>query len=97
MPSVVEKPHLYILGRCGSKEIEQLAYVDTKQECLDGLAHNIETRSGMEITAVMQFLHGDGPEHQCRNGVQESQNRPNEMNTFLFSGETISQCNLVML
>ena len=30
VPSIIERPHLYILGRCGSKEIEQLAYVDTR-------------------------------------------------------------------
>ena len=30
VPSIIDRPHLYILGRCGSKEIEQLAYVDTR-------------------------------------------------------------------
>ena len=53
VPSVVEKPHLYILGRCGSKETEQLAYVNTRQECLNGLAHALETSNGVEITDVM--------------------------------------------
>ena len=37
-PTIIERPHVYILGRCGSKEIEQLAYVDTRQECLDHLS-----------------------------------------------------------
>ena len=70
VPSVVEKPHLYILGRCGSKETEQLAYVETRQECLDGLAHKIETSNGVEITDVMRFFHGDGPEQQFESGEQ---------------------------
>ena len=30
VPSIIDRPHLYIPGRCGSKEIEQLAYVDTR-------------------------------------------------------------------
>ena len=70
VPSVVEKPHLYILGRCASKETEQLANVETRQECLDGLAHKIETSNGVEITDVMRFFHEDGPEKQFESGKQ---------------------------
>ena len=32
VPAIVEKPDLYILGRCDSGEIEQLVYVNTRQE-----------------------------------------------------------------
>jgi len=41
--AIVERPYLYILGRCGSKEVEQLAYVETRQECLDCLSFQVET------------------------------------------------------
>ena len=30
VPALVEKPHIYILGRCSAKEVEQLAYIDTR-------------------------------------------------------------------
>lgn len=70
VPSLVERPHLYILGRCGSKEAEQLAYVETRQECLDGLPHQVETGDGVKVRDVMRFFHGDGPEQQFESGEQ---------------------------
>lgn len=42
VPALVEKPHLYILGRCSAKEVEQLGYVDTRRECLDQLTNNLQ-------------------------------------------------------
>ena len=30
VPALVERPHIYILGRCTAKEVDQLAYVDTR-------------------------------------------------------------------
>ena len=70
VPAVVERPHLYILGRCGSKEAEQLAYVETRQECLDCLPNQVETSSGVKVNDVMRFFHGDGPEQQFESGEQ---------------------------
>ena len=58
---IVERPHLYILGRCESKEVEQLAYVETRQECLDYLPYQVETSDGVKVNDVMWFLHEDGP------------------------------------
>ncbi|PFX23630.1 hypothetical protein AWC38_SpisGene11812 [Stylophora pistillata] len=43
VPALVEKPHLYILGRCSAKEVEQLGYVDSRRECLDQLTNNLQT------------------------------------------------------
>ena len=74
VPSVVERPHLYILGRCGSKEIEQLAYVDTRQECLDHLPYAVETSGGVQVNDVMRFFQGDGPEQQFESGEQRGGN-----------------------
>ncbi len=74
VPSLVERPHLYILGRCGSKEAEQLAYVETRQECLDGLPHQVETSEGVKVSDVMRFFHGDGPEQQFESGEQKGGN-----------------------
>ena len=74
VPSIIERPHLYILGRCGSKEIEQLAYVDTRQECLDHLPHHVETSKGVKVNDVVRFFHGDGPEQQFESGEQRGGN-----------------------
>ena len=51
--AIVERPHLYILGRCGSKQAEQLAYVEIRQECLDCLPFQVETSDGVEVKDVM--------------------------------------------
>ena len=67
---IVEKPHLYIPGRCGSIEVEKLAYADTRQECPDSLQHQIETNGGEKVNDVMHFFHGDGPEQQFESGEQ---------------------------
>ena len=55
--AILERPHLYIFGRCGSKEVEQLAYVETRQECLDCLPFQVETSNGVKVNDVMRFFH----------------------------------------
>ena len=72
--ALVEKPHVYILGRCSAKEVEQLAYVDTRRECLDQLQNNLLTSEGVPVTDVMRFFHGDGPEQQFESGEQRGGN-----------------------
>ena len=74
VPSVVERLYPYILGRCGFKEIEQLAYVNTRQECLDHLPNLVETSRGVQVNDVMQLFQGDGPEQQFENGEQRGEN-----------------------
>ncbi|KAL9977629.1 hypothetical protein ACROYT_G015057 [Oculina patagonica] len=51
VPTLVEKPHLYILGRCSAKEVEQLAYVDTRRECLDQLTNNLQRTAPLQNTS----------------------------------------------
>ena len=72
--AIVERPHLYILRRCGSKEVEQLVYVETRQECLDCLPFQVETSDGVKVNDVMQFFQGDGPEQQFESGEQRREN-----------------------
>ena len=55
--AILERPHLYIFGRGGSKEVEQLAYVETRQECLDCLPFQVETSNGVKVNDVMRFFH----------------------------------------
>ena len=72
--SAVEKPHVYILGRCGSSEVEQLAYINTRRACLLSLDTKITTSNGVEITDVVRFFHGDGPQQEFEAGEQKGGN-----------------------
>ena len=54
--SAVERPHVYILGRCGSSEVDQLAYINTRRACLLSLDTKITTSNGVEITDVVRFF-----------------------------------------
>ena len=72
--SLVERPHVYILARCGSSEAEQLAYIDTRKACLESLTNKMVTSSGIQITDVMRFFHGDGPQQAFQSGEQKGGN-----------------------
>ena len=48
--SLVERPHVYILGRCGASEVEQLAYIKTRKACLQSLSEPLLTSNGVQIT-----------------------------------------------
>ena len=73
--AVVERPHVYILGRCGSSEVDQLAYINTRKASLQTLDIKITTSNGVEITDVMRFFfHGDGPQQQFEAGEQKGGN-----------------------
>ena len=71
---LVERPHVYILARCGSSEAEQLAYINTRKECLEGLRNKMVTSSGAHITDVMRIFHGDGPQQDFESGEQKGGN-----------------------
>ena len=72
--SLVERPLIYILARCGSSEAEQLTYIKTRKTCLESLGNTVVTSSGVEITGVMRFFHGDGPQQEFESGEQKGGN-----------------------
>ena len=72
--SLVERPHVYILGRCGSSEVEQLAYINTRKACLQNLSVPLKTSNGVQITDTMRFFHGDGPQQEFEAGEQKGGN-----------------------
>ena len=61
---IVEWPQIYILARCWSSEVEQVAYINTRNTCLQGLDNKMVTSDGDEITDVMRFFHGNGPQQE---------------------------------
>ena len=74
VPALVEKPQIYILGRRSAKEMDQLADVDTRRECLDELSNNLQTSKGVPVVDVMCSFHCDGPEQQFESGEQRGGN-----------------------
>ena len=66
----VEKPQIHIFERTASSETEQLAYMDTRNECIQGLSFPVETSTGIQINDVMRFVGGDNPERQMESGEQ---------------------------
>ncbi|CAH3017290.1 unnamed protein product [Porites evermanni] len=64
VPALVEKPHIYILGRCIGKDVKQLGYSQTRCQCLDELQNNLLTSKGCPVTDIMRFFHTNGPGQQ---------------------------------
>ena len=72
--SQVEKPEIYIVGRCSSSDTEQLAYIESRLCCLQHLQRNLHTEkdgSVVEITDKMRFFHGDSPAQNFESGQQK--------------------------
>ena len=59
--TAVESPAIYIIARCCGSDRKQLAYVDTRLECLYELNINAKFADGHEIRDKMRFFHVDGP------------------------------------
>ena len=70
----LEKPHVYIVARCRSHDVEQLVYVETRLCCLQHLQRNLKTKDGVDIKDIMRFFHGDSrflpPCHEFESGQQ---------------------------
>ena len=69
--TIIGSPEVYIVGRPSSSDSEQLAYVDSRLECLEEISLPLQTREGQEIHDVMRFFHGDNPAQQFECGQQK--------------------------
>ena len=65
---------MYIVARTGSSDAEQLAYVNTRRECLEDMGSKLTTNSGTDVTDKMRFFHGDSPARELECGQQKSGN-----------------------
>ena len=45
----IEKPDIYIVGSCASSDVEQVAYIETRCDCLDNLIHQIDISAGVPV------------------------------------------------
>ena len=70
----VEKPEIYIVGRCRSSDTEQLAYVESRLCCLQNLQRNLTAEKKgcmVQINDKMRFFHGDSPVQNFESGQQK--------------------------
>ena len=70
----IESPEVYIIARSSSSDVEQLAYIDTRLECVQDMVVPLITHSGNPLTDVMRFFHGDSPARQFECGQQKGGN-----------------------
>ena len=73
---VVQRPQVYILGRCSDKLVDQLCYIANRVEDLQELEDQIESECNALVTDVMRFFHGDHPAQAVEAGQQEGGHYP---------------------
>ncbi|KAK3698437.1 hypothetical protein QZH41_010014, partial [Actinostola sp. cb2023] len=65
-----ESPQVYIIARCADTDVEQLAYSETRCDCLKKLSSAMEVQAGIPIEDKMRFCKGDGPAMELEAGQQ---------------------------
>ncbi|XP_062602067.1 uncharacterized protein LOC134263700, partial [Saccostrea cucullata] len=69
--SLVEKPHLYILGQSGSSDKDQLTYVKTRTDDLKGMGAPVICKTtNAPYQDVFPVFSGDNPARQFESGHQ---------------------------
>lgn len=66
---LVEKPHVYILGRCADTVVDQLCYIPYRVEDLQQM--KLPLQEDPTVVDVMRFFHGDHPAISVEVGQQE--------------------------
>ncbi len=74
--TVVERPEIHVIARCGSSDAEQFTLNEFRTDCLSHLSQPIYTTSGMAISDMARFFHGDGPAQQFEAGQSRGGNYP---------------------
>lgn len=72
--SVVEEPHLYMMGFSSCTDEDQLMFIPTRRECLQSLSQPIEI-DGVPIVDKMRFMNGDNPSIEFEDGTQKGGHR----------------------
>ena len=73
--SVIEAPHLYMLGAAGAKDSDQLAFIPTNRQCLKELKFTEvqvpDKTERVELKEKMRFINGDNPAVEFEDGTQK--------------------------
>jgi len=72
--SVIEEPHLYMMGMSGSSDADQMKFVPTRRECLKSLSKTIEVND-IEFKDKMRLMNGDNPSIEFEDGTQKGGHR----------------------
>ncbi|CAB4042920.1 Hypothetical predicted protein [Paramuricea clavata] len=70
----VQTPEVYIVVRSGSSDFAQLAYIDTRLQCLQDMSFKLKTNSANDLTDAMRLLHDDSPARHLESGQQKGGN-----------------------
>lgn len=74
--TVVERPEIHVIARCGSSDAEQFTLNEFRSDCLLQLPQPVYTASGTAISDTARFFHGDGPDQQFEAGQSRGGNYP---------------------
>ena len=66
----IEKPIVYIVAGCHAND-DQLAYVETRMQCIEQLSVQLETSIGIKFTDTLRLFKGDSPAVQFEVGNQK--------------------------
>ncbi|KAK3734075.1 hypothetical protein QZH41_019813 [Actinostola sp. cb2023] len=73
--SVIEEPHLYMMGLSGSSDADQMLFIPTRRECLQSFSQPVESKDGIAIQDKMRFMNGDNPSVEYEDGTQKGGHR----------------------
>lgn len=68
--SIIEQPHLYMMGCSKDTADSQLMFVPTRRECLNNLSKHVELE-GVSVIDQMRFMNGDNPSIEFEDGTQK--------------------------
>lgn len=68
---VIEQPQLHIVARCSSSDVEQLAYSETRLQCITDLKRNLSTTEKVDVIDIMRFCNADSPARAFETGQQK--------------------------
>jgi len=68
--SIIEQPHLYMMGVSGGADADQMVFIPTRRECLQGLSQPIQA-NGVKVKASMRFMNGDNASVEFEDGMQK--------------------------
>ena len=74
--NLVEKPEIHIIAKSGSADADQMAYSESRVECLLEINGTITSQSGRPISDTLRFFHGDHPAQQFEAGNNRGGNYP---------------------
>lgn len=74
--TLVQKPQVYIMGRCSDQVADQLCYMPNRINDIVEMEVPVLSKCGVTVTDVMRFFHGDHPAQAVEAGQQDGGHYP---------------------